>query len=730
MPGSAVSPLRWQRDGTQPEISSLAIWCDYTGQSLAEAAQAGAWLNAIHPQDRARIAHAWNQSLQTYTTLTCFCLIQRANHDYQYHKMLVVPLFEHAGSLQQWLVFLTKETPPLSNNQNWEDRYHTLLATMQHERAEGEAHTRLIETAFASITDGIIVCDATGKVIHSNPALANILHLNTLPGFLNMPFTQRIQYLQAFHADGQPFTPEDWPLQQLLRGTTLTTSEAEDIREILPDGEEIYVTHAGAPMRDEHDQIIGAILVICDVTRRRRLELHIRQSLHALLALAEALVHIPGRHATEQYADAQTTPTLSVDAIGQYLVELTRETLAYQSVAIALVDPEINQLNLVAITGFAPVFENLEHTYGTSFALSDYFDQAALARLQANEVVLWDLSPHNPAGQPYTLLTAPMLLDKRLTGIFSVKKLGPRQEYFPEEVHLVKAVAKLILLVIERERLQTQWIESHSSELALRETNRRFDEFLSIASHELRTPLTGIKGNIQLTLRRLAKLKVLDPAHIPNFQAKLEHIEDNLRHAAHRVNMQNRLISDLLDVSRIQANKLELLIHPCNLVDIIIEAVEDQRYNEPGRVITLTWPSDQPLTVDGDADRLGQVIHNYLTNALKYSPVTQPVTVSITCSLDRVRVTIDDKGPGLTPEEQARIWERFYRVKGINTQNNADPGLGLGLHINRTIIEAHYGTFGLASTPGQGSSFWFELPLLQVATPHAQSSLEPAQDTC
>ena len=282
---------------------------------------------------------------------------------------------------------------------------------------------------------------------------------------------------------------------------------------------------------------------------------------------------------------------------------------------------------------------------------------------------------------------------------------------------LVKAVSKFILLFIERARLQQEWIEAHTSELALRETNRRFDEFLSIASHELRTPLAGIKGNIQLALRRLAFLKDPDLPEREVLLDKLEKVYDYLQHAEHRVNVQNRMISDLLDVSRIQANKLELVTHPCNLAEIVREAVEDQRYAMTERVITLTIPVHKDFTVVGDADRLSQVVHNYLTNALKYSPMDQPVAASLEILDGNARVSVRDEGPGLSPEEHKHIWERFYRVKDILTQGDASPGLGLGLHICRIIIEAHHGSFGLESTPGQGSTFWFTLPLACSSSP-------------
>ena len=112
-----------------------------------------------------------------------------------------------------------------------------------------------------------------------------------------------------------------------------------------------------------------------------------------------------------------------------------------------------------------------------------------------------------------------------------------------------------------------------------------------------------------------------------------------------------------------------------------------------------------------DADRLGQVVTNYLTNALKYSPTYCPVTVGLDVDARQARVWVRDEGPGLPPEEQEAIWERFHRVKGIEVQSGSGIGLGLGLYICRTIIERHQGQVGVESEPGQGSTFWFTVPL-------------------
>ena len=116
----------------------------------------------------------------------------------------------------------------------------------------------------------------------------------------------------------------------------------------------------------------------------------------------------------------------------------------------------------------------------------------------------------------------------------------------------------------------------------------------------------------------------------------------------------------------------------------------------------------------GDADRISQVLRNYLTNALKYSSEEKPVRVSVSKDQENARVSVQDEGTGLFPDEQAKIWERFYRVEGsevLSKAGSANAGLGLGLYICKAIVEQHHGSVGVESTPGVGSTFWFTLPL-------------------
>src|SRR5262249_36488938 len=138
--------------------------------------------------------------------------------------------------------------------------------------------------------------------------------------------------------------------------------------------------------------------------------------------------------------------------------------------------------------------------------------------------------------------------------------------------------------------------------------------------------------------------------------------------------------------------------------------VEEQRQAAPERQILLHLPG-RSVPVQADAERIGQVVTNYLTNALKYSPEDRPVTVGLDVQDQHAHLWVRDQGPGIPPGEQERIWERFHRVPGIEVQSGSGIGLGIGLHISKTIIEQLGGQVRVQSTRGAGTTFWFTLSL-------------------
>jgi PAS domain S-box-containing protein len=285
-----------------------------------------------------------------------------------------------------------------------------------------------------------------------------------------------------------------------------------------------------------------------------------------------------------------------------------------------------------------------------------------------------------------------------------------RQVLVRDEAGEPQAILEINRDITERERLLQERTQTQARELAAHEAAERMDAFLSMASHELKTPLTTIKGNLQLVGRRLSAIMQQPPTEAASLQERLAEIQLLLERAERQVGVQNRLVSDLLDVSRIQAGQLDLRLQRWNLAAIVQEVVEDQRVAAAPRLIYLTLP-DEEVPVVADDGRIEQVVSNYVTNAVKYAPPERPIAVRLETEDGMARLSVQDEGPGLATEEQERIWERFYRGADNEAQHSSGASLGLGLYICRTIIERHGGCVGVSSTKGQGSTFWFMLPL-------------------
>ena len=273
-------------------------------------------------------------------------------------------------------------------------------------------------------------------------------------------------------------------------------------------------------------------------------------------------------------------------------------------------------------------------------------------------------------------------------------------------------VTDVLTLLGQRERARV-------TEIELLEANQRMEEALSITSHEIRTPLAALKGSVQLAARRVHSSARRVEAGNETYAQALETTEAMLSGMVRQIDRLNKLVDDLLDAARAKAGKITLALAPTDLAALVRGTIEEQRLAWPARSIRFDQPDWLTVQALGDARRIEQVLANYLTNALKYSPEDRPVTVSLDVGEREVRVSVRDEGPGVPASERERIWERFHQVDGIAPQLGADKrtgtGLGLGLYLCRSIIERHQGRVGVECAPGQGSTFWFALPVHDCA---------------
>ena len=221
--------------------------------------------------------------------------------------------------------------------------------------------------------------------------------------------------------------------------------------------------------------------------------------------------------------------------------------------------------------------------------------------------------------------------------------------------------------------------------------------FVADASHELRSPLSNLRGTIEVALRH--------PRSAADYQ-------ETLGVALAEIERLGRLVQGLLTLSRAGAGRLVLERHPIDLADVAARAVAVHTARATMRDVRLRLDAGAPVTVDGDADRLREVVDNLLDNALRVAPSGSSVRVSVSRENGRSVLEVEDTGPGLTEEDRAHAFEPFARGSAAR-----GDGAGLGLAIARAVAEAHGGTLGVRTVPGAGATFRLELPMAGGSPP-------------
>ncbi|WP_345954897.1 chemotaxis protein CheB [Mucilaginibacter sp. PAMB04168] len=232
---------------------------------------------------------------------------------------------------------------------------------------------------------------------------------------------------------------------------------------------------------------------------------------------------------------------------------------------------------------------------------------------------------------------------------------------------------------------------------ATKELMQRKDEFMSIASHELKTPITSLKGSLQI-VQRLA-----------DQENAVKKIFPFIEKASKQTGKLTALVDDLLDVTRIHAGKMRFNYSWFNAGEMIRECMEDTQSHTPSHKFILSGSTN--VQIYADRHRLEQVLSNFMSNAVKYSPDSKEIIVTKEVTDNNMlKLSVQDFGIGIPPEKKDMVFDRFFRVQESSQKFS---GLGLGLYITAEIINRHNGKIGVDSVEGEGSTFWFCIPLVQ-----------------
>jgi len=245
---------------------------------------------------------------------------------------------------------------------------------------------------------------------------------------------------------------------------------------------------------------------------------------------------------------------------------------------------------------------------------------------------------------------------------------------------------------------------------ARKEAERRISEFYSMVSHELRTPLTSIR----------ASLGLLEGGIAGNIDDEALRLVEIARAESDRLIL---LINDILDLRKIEAGMLELKLRKVVLSTLMSSVLQSLRAmaDEYGVKLSAQYPDD--YTFVADHDRVIQVIHNFLSNAIKYSPKDSTVELNAKqVEANRLRISVSDRGPGIRADQMHKLFGKFQQLDSSDARPQG--GTGLGLAISKAIVEQHGGTVGVKTKPGEGSTFWFEIPMNHEPSTHTNRAFK------
>jgi signal transduction histidine kinase len=377
------------------------------------------------------------------------------------------------------------------------------------------------------------------------------------------------------------------------------------------------------------------------------------------------------------------------EAFGTFIREL-RGLIPFDRMAIVLA--EDGSARVIATAG-----EQAEEVMGpgTLLSLQDNLLAEVLARGQT--VVRGDMLVAPEYAEETQLaalglrsrVAAPLLAGARPIGLISVGRREP-DAFSPDEIELAALLGRLAASTVQN-------IRAYESERRTVEELRRLSalraDFVSLVSHELRSPMAAVIGASRTLQQRWRELT---PEQREAFLALI----------ADETTRLSELIGDVLDTSRIDAGTFTYRFGDVDVARLVQEVVATAAVGQDEVPLSAVLVS--PVApIRGDSDRLRQVLGNLIDNAVKYSPAGSPVEVRVAPNDGHVVVSVDDRGPGIAPEDRNLIFERFGRVAA----GNSKPGTGLGLFIARSITEAHGGTLSVASRPGRGSTFTLSLPV-------------------
>jgi signal transduction histidine kinase/CheY-like chemotaxis protein len=514
-----------------------------------------------------------------------------------------------------------------------------------------------VEAMLGNVDVGLAACDTNGRLTICNDFLRDFYGEDSV----TVPLKEWARHFGLRHHDGSPLPAGELPLLRALTGETVRHAGLQAVDR---HGRRRWLTINARPVRDGGGTVIGAVSAVHDVGTEYRSRVYQTCRNEVLKALAQSA---------------------GATAADDGVVRVLATTLGWPYARLWRLDPVAERLRPVATY-------SAEHEpplpLPTSFAVGDGL--AGVCWQRGAAVWVADIAAPDSPVLPEVAAAS----DHRAAGAVPVRSgdrvIGVLTFYAGEQPEPDPTL--MLLLAGIADSLGASWEQRRAEELALN-LAATTDEYVALVGHELRTPMTSIAAYVQL----LGDSPEL-PGELRELVAVVDRNAQRLRY----------LIEQLLDLAAIETGHLAIASEEVNLHEVVEAAVAHAGRAAAERDITIEARSPETLTVTGDADRLTQMLHGLLDNALKFSHRNATVTVTATADDGSAQLTVADTGIGLPTDEQPQLFRRLYR--GDNARHRGIPGNGLGLAMSRVIVERHRGTITLAENRPSGTKVTVRLP--------------------
>ncbi|HSY47290.1 MAG TPA: ATP-binding protein [Thermoanaerobaculia bacterium] len=555
------------------------------------------------------------------------------------------------------------------------------------------------EAMIAGMSDGVMLVDAEGRTLYLNPAAKSLLGRSDV----GVPIYKHVEAYGLLNDAGEPLDASELPAARALS----TGRPVRDVTMLIArEDRQFAISSSATPLQDD-GRISGVIVILRDITERRRLEEEMQVQAERAQILADA----------GAFFASNIDPVWVTQAIAERVAEVLGDWAA-----VILKSPDSNELRVASIyhREMASLGLAWSYIYRQPLVVGEGIIGQVLStgypsltqNLGSAETVAPGLGGgyHAAPMKLASLLILPLRTRREMLGALVIAANDPDRAMTDEKLPLAEILAERAALAIENAKLYTEQVDARRK---VEDLSRLKDEFLSIASHELRTPVTSIKGYTQLakTLIRENDLRTS---------------EEYLDIALDQIDRMSRLILELLDVSRIETGRLEIRREPISWTTFVSDVVHRHHIALSERRFQLSLPVGHKRVL-GDRDRLEQVLGNLMENAVKYSPDGSEILVSVEDRGDQVVTSVADRGIGIPTDELGQVFERFHRGRHVSSTNYG--GLGLGLYITKQIVERHGGAIWVDSREGQGTTFSFSLPVVPAIEQMPVPATEEPQKT-